>query len=94
MTGPGYESTSAATSRRRYVARSPVNAPITAAFGSRDLVLLPHESRHLDQLPADTRVAAPPGCGHAPTSDDPIAVVSLIAVTADAAADTAVPETG
>jgi pimeloyl-ACP methyl ester carboxylesterase len=52
--------------------------PVTVAFGSRDLLLLPWQSRHVELLPPGTRVRALPGCGHVPMSDDPAAVAALI----------------
>ena len=74
----GFETTMKATDRRRYVSGSPIDGPVTVAFGSRDLVLLPHQSRHLDELPPGTRVETLPGCGHVPMGDDPGAVAALV----------------
>ena len=56
-------------------------APVTVAFGSRDL-LLRRGSRHLGELPPGTRAEALPGCGHVPMADDPAAVAALITRTA------------
>lgn len=78
---PGFDATLAATAHR-YLAARPVTAPVTVAFGSGDHVLLPRQSRHLDQLPAGTRLESLPGCGHVPTYDDPIAVAGLIVASA------------
>jgi pimeloyl-ACP methyl ester carboxylesterase len=87
----GWRATLRATLPRAYISRGPIAAPVTVSFGPRDLVLLPHQSRHLDQLPAHTRVLPLPGTGHVPMTDDPIAVASLIAGTA--CPDTARPDT-
>jgi pimeloyl-ACP methyl ester carboxylesterase len=77
--GPGFDATFAATVRRHHRARpTDVGVPVTAAFGSRDLILLPWQSRHVEQLPEGTRVVPLPGCGHVPTYDDPEAVVALV----------------
>ena len=81
-TCPGFEATLAATARRRFLATTPIGAPVTVAFGSRDVLLLPRQSRHLDQLPAGTKAEALPGCGHVPMADDPVAVAELITRTA------------
>ena len=54
---------------------------MTAAFGSRDFLLLP-QSRRVDQLPPGTRVVTMPGWGHVPMSDDPGAVAALIGESA------------
>lgn len=77
-TCPGFEATLAATATRRYRAGPPIDAPVTVAFGSRDLLLLPWQSRHRDQLPAGTHLTTLPGCGHIPMSDDPTAITALI----------------
>jgi pimeloyl-ACP methyl ester carboxylesterase len=76
---PGFEATLAATVDRHYQAEpGPYGVPVTVAFGSRDLVLLPWQSRHVEQLPCGTRIAPLPGCGHVPVFDDPEAVTTLI----------------
>jgi pimeloyl-ACP methyl ester carboxylesterase len=77
-TGPGFDATLKATSARHYVAGSPIDAPVTVAFGSRDYLLLSHQSRHLDELPSGTHVRPLPACGHVPMADDPVAVATLI----------------
>lgn len=77
-TCPGFDATLKATARRRYLAAAPIAAPVTVAFGSRDRLLLRHQSRHLGQLPPGTRVGALPRCGHVPMADDPSAVTALI----------------
>jgi pimeloyl-ACP methyl ester carboxylesterase len=81
-TCPGFEATMAATARRRFLATTPIGAPLTVAFGSRDVLLLPGQSRHLDQLPSGTTADTLPGCGHVPMADDPGAVAELITRTA------------
>jgi pimeloyl-ACP methyl ester carboxylesterase len=80
---PGFDATLAATARRRYRAGSALDVPVTVAFGSRDLVLLRRQSRHLDQLPPGTQVQELPGCGHVPMSDDPQAIIDVITATVD-----------
>jgi pimeloyl-ACP methyl ester carboxylesterase len=81
-TCPGFEATLAATARCRFLATTPIGAPVTLAFGSRDVLLLPGQSRHLDQLPPGTTAETLPGCGHIPMADDPGAVAELITRTA------------
>jgi pimeloyl-ACP methyl ester carboxylesterase len=75
---PGFDATLAVTAHRHYTAGPAFDAPVTVAFGSRDRLLLPHQSRHIDELPPQTRSAALPGCGHVPMTDDPAAVATLI----------------
>jgi pimeloyl-ACP methyl ester carboxylesterase len=76
--GPGFARTMRATETRSYVAPRPIDAPITVAFGSRDRLLLPWQSRRVSQLPPGARVVPLPGCGHVPMADDPSQVVELI----------------
>jgi pimeloyl-ACP methyl ester carboxylesterase len=52
------------------------------AFGSRDLVLLRHQSRHLGELLPDTRSSTLLGCGYVPMTDDPAGVTDLIITSA------------
>jgi len=82
-TAPGFDATLRATLPRHYVSGTPIHAPVTVAFGSRDRLLLPWQSRHLDQLPPDTVLRALPGCGHIPVADDPAAVAALITASTD-----------
>jgi pimeloyl-ACP methyl ester carboxylesterase len=81
-TCPGFDATLAATVTRRYRAGPPINAPVAVAFGSRDLVLLPWQSRHLDELPVETHLVTLAGCGHIPMGDNPAAVIALITAAA------------
>ena|SRR5450755_3135363 len=87
-TCPGFDATLNATARRRLHGAQEVTAPVTVAFGSRDVVLLKHQSRNLGELPSSTRSAALPGCGHLPMSDDPARVTDLI-ITATSRASAA-----
>jgi pimeloyl-ACP methyl ester carboxylesterase len=77
-TAPGFDAALAATVHRHHPAGPALGAPVTVAFGTRDLILLPWQSRHLDQLPPGTRSAVLPGCGHIPMSDSPTAVAAVI----------------
>jgi pimeloyl-ACP methyl ester carboxylesterase len=81
---PGFDANFAATTRTRYEADVPLTCPVTVAFGSRDWLLRPRHSRHVERLPAGYLVAELPGCGHVPMSDDPAAVAALIAAMAPA----------
>ncbi|HEX4018582.1 MAG TPA: alpha/beta fold hydrolase [Frankiaceae bacterium] len=77
-TSPGFAPGLRATARIRYVGHAPIGCPVTLAFGSRDWLLRPRQSRQLEELPGHTRLATLAGCGHVPMSDDPAAVVGLI----------------
>jgi pimeloyl-ACP methyl ester carboxylesterase len=74
----GFDDTLTVTATRHYVSGPAFDAPVTVAFGSRDRLLLPHQSRHLDELPPGTQSATLPGCGHLPMTDDPRAVAALV----------------
>jgi pimeloyl-ACP methyl ester carboxylesterase len=76
--GPGFDAALRASLSRRYLAGPGLDVPVTVAFGNRDRLLLRRQSRQLDQLPAGTRVAELPGCGHVPMTDDPAAVAALV----------------
>jgi len=82
-TCPGFGATMNATVRP-YRSGPPIGAPVTVAFGSRDLMLLRHQSRHLDELPPGTRLETLSRCGHVPMADDPAAVTAFIAAAAGA----------
>jgi pimeloyl-ACP methyl ester carboxylesterase len=81
-TSRGVDATLRATRHRRYRAGRPIDVPVTVAFGSRDRVLLRRAWRQVGELPPRTRVASLPGCGHVPMTDDPRAVVALLAAAA------------
>ena len=89
-TSPGFDAALKATARRRIRGAQQVTAPVTVAFGSRDFVLLRHQSRHLGELPPDTRSSTLPGCGHVPMTDDPAGVTDLI-ITSTSRASAAPP---
>jgi pimeloyl-ACP methyl ester carboxylesterase len=77
-TAPGFDATMKATEPLCYRSGPPIDAPVTVGFGTRDFLLRPHQSRHVDELPPGTRVVALPGCGHVPMADDPAAVAAFI----------------
>ena len=81
---PGFDAALAATLPRHAVAPPDLEAPVTVAFGTRDLLLLPWQARHVELLPAGTRVRRLPRCGHIPMADDPSAVAALILSSSDA----------
>jgi pimeloyl-ACP methyl ester carboxylesterase len=77
-TSPGFDAVLRATIARHVEGFTALDVPVTVAFGSRDVLLLPRRSRRLDQLPPHTRVDGLPGCGHVPIADDPDAVAALV----------------
>ncbi len=79
---PGFHATLEATLHRRYEAGAPIETPVTLAFGSRDWLLRPRQSRHVDQLPPNSRLTTLPRCGHVPMADDPAAIAAVITAAA------------
>jgi pimeloyl-ACP methyl ester carboxylesterase len=82
-----FESTLRAAGRCYRSSGRPIAAPVTVAFGSRDRLLLERQSRHLGELPPDTRISRLPRCGHVPMTDDPAAVAALITASVSRAVD-------
>jgi pimeloyl-ACP methyl ester carboxylesterase len=78
-TCPGFDANFTASTRSSYAPDTALTCPVTVAFGSRDWLLRRRHSRHIERLPAQTRVMSLPGCGHVPMADDPAAVAALIA---------------
>ncbi|GAA4471912.1 alpha/beta fold hydrolase [Phytohabitans houttuyneae] len=81
-TCPGFEATMKAARPLHYRAQSPVDTPVSVAFGARDRILLASLSRRVEQLPPGAHIATLPGCGHVPMPDDPEAVAAFIVVAA------------
>ncbi|MEO8287112.1 MAG: alpha/beta fold hydrolase [Chloroflexota bacterium] len=57
------------------------SVPVTVAWGGKDRLLLPWQSRRKDELPQHTRWITLPGCGHVPTYDNPELVARVILST-------------
>jgi pimeloyl-ACP methyl ester carboxylesterase len=74
----GFDAVLQATAGRHVEGFTEFEGPVTVAFGSRDVLLLPGRARRLDQLPRHTRVDQLPRCGHVPIADDPDAVADLV----------------
>jgi pimeloyl-ACP methyl ester carboxylesterase len=75
-TCPGFKAIMKATKPLHYSAGS--GAAVSVAFGTRDFLLLPGQSRHYEQLPPASRIGSLPRCGHVPMPDDPEAVAAFI----------------
>ncbi len=75
---PGTLPALVATTREAFRSGAGIRVPVTVAWGSRDLVLRPHQARRLQALIPQARVIPLPGCGHVPTFDDPQAVARVL----------------
>lgn len=67
-----------ATERERFTGGQGITVPVTVAWGARDRLLLPWQSRRHEELPSQTRWLTLPGCGHVPTYDDPALVARVL----------------
>jgi pimeloyl-ACP methyl ester carboxylesterase len=75
---PGFLAHLQATVPERFFGGRSIVAPVTVAWGTRDIMLLPWQSRHWEELPPQTRFVSLPGCGHVPMYDDPDLVARVI----------------
>ena len=80
---PGFGESLRGLESRRFEGGADITAPVTIAFGSRDMVMLPGIARRRDHLPDHTRWVTLPGCGHLQMFDDPAAVVELLRASTD-----------
>jgi pimeloyl-ACP methyl ester carboxylesterase len=80
---PGFGETLRALESSRFSDGAAITAPVTIAFGSRDMVMLPGIARRRDQLPDHARWVTMPKCGHLQMFDDPDAVVELLLAATD-----------
>jgi pimeloyl-ACP methyl ester carboxylesterase len=62
----------------RFTASIPADVPVTVAWGSRDLVLLPYQAKVARTSLPTARHVRLPGCGHVPMSDDPGLVAGVL----------------
>lgn len=60
----------------------PIEAPVTIAWGTRDILLLPQQGRRWAQALPGSRLVKLPTLGHTPMPDDPAMVVDVIRRTA------------
>ena len=75
---PGFLAHLEAAAPERFSGGQEIEAPVTVAWGTRDIMLLPWQSRHREELPPHARFVSLPGCGHVPMHDDPDLVARII----------------
>jgi pimeloyl-ACP methyl ester carboxylesterase len=75
---PGFLAHLEANAPERFSGGRGIEAPVTVAWGTRDILLLPWQSRHPEELPPQTRFVSLPGCGHVPMHDDPDLVAHIV----------------
>jgi pimeloyl-ACP methyl ester carboxylesterase len=61
-----------------FSASIPADVPVTVAWASRDVVLLPYQARVARAALPTARHVKLPGCGHVPMSDDPGLVAGVL----------------
>ncbi|HVK20612.1 MAG TPA: alpha/beta fold hydrolase [Actinokineospora sp.] len=81
VAAPGFDAIVAAGAGSYVYEAGAPTVPVTVAWGSRDRVLWPRQSRRAAELLPAARHVALPGCGHVPMGDDPAAVAGLILET-------------
>jgi pimeloyl-ACP methyl ester carboxylesterase len=75
---PGFLAHLEAAAPERFSGGRGIDVPVTVAWGTRDFLLLPWQSRHREELPPHTRFVSLSGCGHVPMHDDPGLVASVV----------------
>lgn len=75
---PGFPAHLRAAAPERFAGGRKIEVPVTVAWGTRDILLLPWQSRNREELPAQTRFVSLPGCGHVPMHDDPGLVAQVV----------------
>ena len=70
-----------------FVGTFPPEIPVTVAWGNRDRILPFRQAARAAQRLPQARHVTLDGCGHAPMSDDPEAVVRVILSTTGAVAE-------
>lgn len=75
---PGFPAHLRAAAPERFVGGREIEPPVTVAWGTRDLLLLPWQARRVEELPPRTRFVSLPGCGHVPMHDDPDLIASVL----------------
>jgi pimeloyl-ACP methyl ester carboxylesterase len=68
---PGFDATMTENSRGPFARGEEIGVPVTIAWGTRDLILLPRQARRAARALPHARVVPLPGCGHVPFFDDP-----------------------
>ncbi|MGH3322118.1 MAG: alpha/beta fold hydrolase [Streptosporangiaceae bacterium] len=80
-TSPGLPATLPRTRDYRFPADPQPKAPVTVAWGTRDLLLVPRQARRARALLPHANHVWLPGCGHVPMSDDPARTADLLLQT-------------
>ena len=77
-TYPSWSRVLKACAPTRFLNGDEIEVPVTVAQGTRDLLMLPWQSQHRDELPKHTKWVPLPGCGHVPLWDDPRELTDVI----------------
>jgi pimeloyl-ACP methyl ester carboxylesterase len=75
---PWFDETLEVLSRERFTGGEQITVPVTIAFGEKDRLLLPRQSRRAQRAIPHARVIPLRGCGHVPTYDDPSQVARVL----------------
>jgi pimeloyl-ACP methyl ester carboxylesterase len=75
---PGFDATMTENSRDPFADGNEIGVPVTIAWGTRDLILLPRQARRAARALPHARVVPLPGCGHVPFFEDPPLVAQVL----------------
>lgn len=75
---PGFDATNEAIHSESFAGGDGIDVPVTIAWGARDRLLLPRQSRRAQRMLPGARRTILHGCGHVPTWDDPELVARVL----------------
>jgi pimeloyl-ACP methyl ester carboxylesterase len=75
---PSFDATLDAMSHERFRGSEAIDVPVTIAWGRRDFLLIPRQSRRAVRAIPGARLVTLRGCGHVPTYDDPRLVAEVL----------------
>lgn len=84
---PWFDATLPTIQPRAFLDGSGITVPVTVAWGERDRLLLPRQSRRAGTIIPSARLITLRDCGHVPTYDDPDQVAQVILDTTASAVD-------
>jgi pimeloyl-ACP methyl ester carboxylesterase len=75
---PSFDAALDAMSHERFRGSEAIDVPVTIAWGQRDFLLIPRQSRRAVRAIPGARLVTLRGCGHIPTYDDPQLVAEVL----------------
>ncbi|WP_394822999.1 alpha/beta fold hydrolase [Pendulispora albinea] len=78
LDAPAFDETLDSAQLYRFARGEEIHVPVTIAWGTRDLLLLPQQAWRAKRLLPNARHVPLHGCGHVPMADDPEAVANVL----------------